>query len=235
MIDIASQENRVLLKENNGRKCFLAIHPRDDGSLELRDIETDTNFVFSLDQLESLINNGMFSVRDEEEALEHLKKIAPVLDENPAIQNAKTEQKRRLQYVHGALEANLPIGAPSKLITYIEMKSLELNDKKPPSAVSLYRWLKAYKESHSDEGSLLPSYQNSGNRNSKVPLEHSNFIDAVIRNHKSSIKVNEVYGNYLAQLELFNQERFEGSLGRFKPISQYSFRRRWRRAKENSA
>lgn len=74
MIDIASQENRVLLKENNGRKCFLAIHPRDDGSLELRDIETDVNFVFSRDQLKSLINNGMFSVRDEEEALEHLKR-----------------------------------------------------------------------------------------------------------------------------------------------------------------
>ncbi|ENO8811460.1 hypothetical protein ACCE85_003497, partial [Photobacterium damselae] len=70
MIDIAFQENRVLLKENNGRKCFLGIHPRDDGSLELRDIETDANFVFSRDQLESLINNGMFSVRDEEEALE---------------------------------------------------------------------------------------------------------------------------------------------------------------------
>ncbi|PSB80822.1 hypothetical protein [Photobacterium damselae] len=233
MIDLSSPlDSTVLLKESQGYKTYL-VNARYDGKLELKDMGNDTTFIFSYDQLEAFINDGMFTIRNREEVLKHIKQLVPVPSDNPTVQKVKTEQKRRLLYVNGVLEADLPTGTPHKLTPYIHIKALELNDKQPPSASSLYRWLKAYKESNYDEASLLPRYDKAGNRNAKIPKEHNVLIDEILDEWELKEKITALYAKYLNRLDGINQKHIGIDLAPFKPISLQSFRERCRKANLN--
>ncbi|MZI94894.1 hypothetical protein F9817_17090 [Vibrio sp. CAIM 722] len=217
----------LLTKEDKSGKSYLRLRVLERGEFSLVDIETNAEFVLQKSHLESLVEEGRFSVADQAE----LDAIQKELDNLPPIELKQSldEKKRRLKYVEGALKADIPLGSPQRFKSYISIKSIELRDRKPPSAVTLYRWVKKYVDSNGDAASLMPGYRKAGNRTPKVPSEHDQFINTVIASLVGNPKTSVVYDTYLDKLAEHNEQRARTGLERISPVTQESIRKRLKR------
>ena len=92
----------------------------------------------------------------------------------------KAEAKRREPYVKAVLENQITIYTKASLTPLIEQISQTLKDEKPPSHITLYRWLKAYQRSGSDIRSLIPRHSAKGNFNPKLSPEVNQLLDEVV-------------------------------------------------------
>lgn len=151
--------------------------------------------------------------------------------ESPQEIRDNTEQQRRLKYVRGAIDANIPSGIQHKLASYISIKSIELVDCKPPSAVTLYRWIRAYKQSGCEESSLIPGYRKAGNRLPKISDDHNALLTDFLASTDHHLKVPAVYQDYLEVLEDLNTELRNVGKEEIRPISAQALRKRIRSRK----
>ena len=194
------------------------------GEAILRDVESNAEFHFQIDQLKKLILDEVFTLGTEDD----LPALLTELDNQPSpeLEQSMNEQRKRLLYVEGAVQANISYGSLEKLASYLEIKSLEIGDRKPPSPITLYRWIKAYVDSNYEDSSLMPAFLKSGNRNAKVPVEHDLLIKKVLGTFDTNIKAPTAYKRYLKQLKELNIEREKSGQSQYKPISLESMRKR---------
>lgn len=220
-------EGVLLIKEDKSGKSYLRLRVRDSGELLLVDIETNAEYIFQKSHLEKLVQDGRFIAGDETE----LKAIRKELNNQPPIELKQSvdEQKRRLKYIEGVLKANIPLGSPKRFASYLSLKSIELRDRKPPSATTLYRWVKKYVDSNEDEASLMPSYRSSGNRTPKISSDHDELINSVFNHLVSNPKTSIVYDAYLKALVDHNVFRSKEGLQQLSPVTQESIRKRLKR------
>lgn len=92
----------------------------------------------------------------------------------------KAEAQRKEKYVQAALEQKLEKYTKESLSPIIEQVGQALKDEKPPSHITLYRWLKDYNNSGGDIRSLVPRYLAKGNYNLKINPDVHRLIDEVI-------------------------------------------------------
>ena len=217
----------LLTKEDKSGKSYLRTRVLENGEFQLVDIETDAEFVLQKSHLESLVEEGRFSFADPDE----LAAIQKQLENQPPIEMKQSldEQKRRLRYVEGALKADIPLGSQQRFNSYLSLKAIELKDRNPPSAVTLYRWVKTYVDSNGDQASLIPGYRKAGNRTPKVPSEHDQFINTVLDSVVGSPKTVVVYHIYLDKLAEHNEQRTRTGLEKISPVTQESIRKRLKR------
>lgn len=83
----------------------------------------------------------------------------------------KQEAKRRENYVKAALDNNLETRTQAALAPIIEQVAQAIEDPKPPSAITLYRWLKSYEDSGQDIRALVPNYRKRGDYRPKIHPE----------------------------------------------------------------
>ncbi|QIR16353.1 hypothetical protein [Shewanella aestuarii] len=198
-------------KLNSGIEHFMLSWVGSD--IKLTNIEQGTEFFFEPSHLKTLIDTGVFDIASKSEILA-LFSPKPNPD-SPRKLKAITEQKRRLDYVKGAISAGIAVGTQRVLEDYIAIKSLELLDQKAPSAVTLYRWIRAYKKNY-DDNSLFPRYKKSGNRLPKIANKHNELLNNFLNTIDLSLKVSVIYKSYL---QLVGNENIE-------PISVNSLRKR---------
>ncbi|WP_256384993.1 hypothetical protein [Photobacterium toruni] len=210
----------LLSKEDKSGKSYLKIRILENGEFSIVDIKTSAEFIFQKGDLEKLVADGRFSV------VEQLELDSPQKEFPIGVNLQLNEQKRRLKYVEGILKASIPLGAPQKFESYLSIKSLELRDPKPPSAVTLYRWVKMYVDSNRDQTSLMPEYRKSGNRVPKVSFEHDQFINTVLDSVVGRQKTSVVYQIYLDKLAKHNEQCVRTGLRRISPVTQESIRKR---------
>lgn len=160
------KDNLILTKESKLGVSFFKLSDDAGEKVTLTDIDQGTEFYFESSYFESLLESGVFKVANESEIAAFLEQLPK--SESPQEIRDNTEQQRRLKYVRGAIDAGIPSGTQHKLASYISIKSIELVDCEPPSAVTLYRWIRAYKRSGYDESSLIPRYRKAGNRLPKI-------------------------------------------------------------------
>ena len=217
----------LLTKEDKSGKSYLRLRVLDRDEFSLVDIETNAEFAFQKSYLERLVEEGRFSVADQAK----LDAIQKELDDQPPIEMKQSldEQKRRLRYVEGVLKADIPLGSQKRFTSYLSLKAIELQDRKPPSPVTLYRWVKTYVDSNRDDASLMPGYRKAGNRTPKVPSEHDQFINTVLDSVVGSPKTVVVYHSYLDKLAEHNEQRTRTGLEKISPVSQESIRKRLKR------
>lgn len=111
-------------------------------------------------------------------------------------EDKKTEAIWREKYVSEILSRGIHKSTPQALEpviqeVYFQLQisediSSEIKDKSKPSQISVYRWLKKYKQSEGNIHSLVSNTSNRGNRNSNLDREVSQLIEQAI---------NEIYLN----------------------------------------
>lgn len=92
----------------------------------------------------------------------------------------KAEAQRKEKYVQAVLEQKLEKYTKESLAPIIEQVGQVIKDEKPPSHITLYRWLKDYNNSGGDIRSLVPRYLAKGNYNLKINPDVHRLIDEVI-------------------------------------------------------
>lgn len=202
------KDNLTLTRESKLGVSFLKLSDGVGGKVTLTDIEQGTEFHLESSYFESLPKS-----------------------ESPQEIRDNTEQQRRLKYVTGAIDADIPSGTQHKLASYISIKSIELVDCKPPSAVTLYRWIRAYKQSGCEESSLILGYRKAGNRLPKISDDHNALLTDFLESTDHHLKVPAVYQDYLEVLEDLNTELRNVGKEEIKPISAQALRKRIRSRK----
>lgn len=95
-------------------------------------------------------------------------------------ESLKAEAQRKEKYVLAVLEQKLSTYTSSSLAPIIQQVAQKIEDKHPPSHITLYRWLKDYLPSGGDIRSLIPRHQEKGNFNPKITPEVDKLIKEVI-------------------------------------------------------
>jgi putative transposase len=117
--------------------------------------------------------------------------------------NLKAEVHRKQHYIEDILSQNLDKYTFESLTPIIKQVSLVIQDKKTPSYITVYRWLKDYENSGSDIRSLIPRYSLRGNYLSKVEPEVKNIIDEVIEETyltRNKTHIANVYHTVIARI-----------------------------------
>ncbi len=131
----------------------------------------------------------------------------------------KQEVNRRERYVKAALEKNLTKRNQESLVPIIEQVAQEIEDPKPPSYITLYRWLRSYERSGKDIRSLVPNYRRRGDYRPKIAPEVRQIIDKAITAiylTPSRASVDAVYDEVIAQISLENNFREETGIEKLK-------------------
>lgn len=214
----------VLTKATKLGKTFLKVISTNQKTVTLQDIKNKVDFIFDSNHLETLIENGSLLVAQPDELESILKSTQEAI--LPIEQQINKERIRRLNYVKGALESSVKYGSQPKLAAYVSIRSLELVDTKPPSAVSVYRWINTYLKSGQDELSLNPKLNNRGNRSAKVCPAQDQLIDAFLIACNKNMKMMTLYREYLERLKCENDIRESNHQEKIIAISSEGFRKR---------
>ncbi|MDB9323931.1 Mu transposase C-terminal domain-containing protein [Nodularia spumigena] len=117
-----------------------------------------------------------FQKTAEPEAFNHYQAV----DFSEIPESLKAEAQRKEKYVLTVLEEGLSTYTSSSLTPIIEKVAQNIEDKHPPSHITLYRWLKDYLPSGGDIRSLIPRHQGKGNFKPKITAEVYQIIKEVI-------------------------------------------------------
>ncbi|WP_228200407.1 DNA-binding domain-containing protein [Acinetobacter sp. WCHAc010034] len=104
----------------------------------------------------------------------------------------KKEAVRRSTYLNILKEQKVPSFTKKYLDPLIANIALQIGDPTPPSAITVYRWHKNYKNASEDIRSLIKNERKKGNRSKRLDPEVERIIDSAIKDvylkgHKPSI------------------------------------------------
>lgn len=122
----------------------------------------------------------------------------------------REETKRKLNYVKRVLELNLTVRTPQSLQPIIREIALKINDPKPPTWLTLYRWLKSYENAGEDIRSLIPKHQTKGNYNSQLnPVVNQIIEEGIKQVYLTPIQANiaDVIDEVICQINQENRNR----------------------------
>lgn len=197
--------SQTLIYQHGKNRCYLSIKDDDGKTITLKDSQTGVEYAFTSSQLEQLIAKRLIYQTDA---------VEPFVDKKSSQLKAQDEAQfeRRLAYVIGAFSDGKPLNGQA-LSLYIELKAIELEDDRPPSSKSLYRWIKLY--SNQGETALYPNRSASGNRTPRLSTEHEKLLVSLLSNGTASNKA-----------ALHRQYSLAATNHGFTPISYEAFRKR---------
>jgi putative transposase len=140
-----------------------------DGRIRIKDIITDERSALPEQELiEAVFENNaelLGQDRNQEVLKQRLSKtgvcdIACLNENDPR----RLEFERRFSYVRAVALARLDKQTPDTLAPFISKVANRINDPKPPSVSTVWRWNRIYNNSGEDARSLVPATQARGNR-----------------------------------------------------------------------
>ena len=189
------------------------------GVLQLRNLLTNTITNFKEVVLTQLLFQGelQFLGSDSETVKQQNDKGYSSVDFTELPPELKEEAKRRYRYVSRVLNTTPNKRTAKTLEPIISLVSKEIEDDKPPSWLTLYRWLKKYSSSGEDIRSLVPLHSAKGNRqprlNPEVRQIIKNAIDQVYLN-TTQAEGADVYDRVI--IEINQSNRLREALGQEK-------------------
>lgn len=133
----------------------------------------------------------------------------PLSDLSPALH---AETRRRYRYVQALLESEPIVHTPRYLKPLIEGIAAEINDPKPPSATTLYRWLSRYRALR-DVRALVPR---TDRRGSKVLRQDDRILTLAAEATEEAFRasplssVKAIHDRLAAKIASENHRRFNG-------------------------
>ena len=141
-----------------------------NGDLQLQDIISNTYLAKSRNELVDALFNGHMAMIGDDAAKYVRKKAAGMLEADFSQFDGKdkAEAKRKYAYVTAICEKNLDRKTRKALQPLIKTVSKSINDEKPPSPISVYRWWRDFKASGENIRSLLSLRSQKGNRERRL-------------------------------------------------------------------
>ncbi len=189
------------------------------GELQLRNLLTNTCSNLKEVVLTQLLFQGelQFLGKEEETVKQQNDKRYSSSDFTELPPELREEAKRRYSYVSRVLSSTSLKRTATTLEPIISLVSREIKDSKPPSWLTLYRWLKNYSSSGEDIRSLVPLHSAKGNRQSRLNPE----VRQIIKNAIESVYLNptqaegaDVYDRVI--IEINQSNRLRSALGQEK-------------------
>ncbi|MUG91776.1 DDE-type integrase/transposase/recombinase [Scytonema sp. UIC 10036] len=148
-----------------------------DGNLKIIDVVTDKISFLSEKELVHYFVSGELEFESDSDLRDS--KISQA-DLSQIPEHLKLEAFRKEKYVKAVIEQKIETYTSSSLMPIIKQVAQNISDSRPPSNITLYRWLKDYTRSGGDLRALIPRYQARGNYDSKIHSETLRLIDEVI-------------------------------------------------------
>jgi putative transposase len=149
-----------------------------DGNLKIIDIVTEEISFLSERELVQFFLSGELEFDSNSASIKP--KTYQRADFSQIPSQLKVEAQRKEKYVKAVIEQKIETYTSSSLTPIIKQVAQNISDSKPPSNITLYRWLKDYTSSGGDIRSLIPRYQARGNYDYKIDPEIHRLIDEVI-------------------------------------------------------
>lgn len=186
-----------------------------NGDLQLQDIISNTYLAKSRNELVDALFNGHMAMIGDDAAKYVRKKAAGMLEADFSQFDGKdkAEAKRKYAYVTAICEKNLDRKTRKALQPLIKTVSKSINDEKPPSPISVYRWWRDFKASGENIRSLLSLRSQKGNRERRLSREVIDIINAVIGEMYLNPQRNSVQSAYdavVARIHHENELRYRG-------------------------
>jgi putative transposase len=157
--------------------CEYIIQERTDNKFKLLEESTGQINWLSEKELVQYFFTGQlnFQKTADTETVNHYRAV----DFSEIPESLKAEAQRKEKYVLTVLKQKVSTYTSSSLTPIIQQVAQQIEDKHPPSHITLYRWLKDYLPS-GDIRSLIPRHQGKGNFNPKITPEVDKLIKEVI-------------------------------------------------------
>jgi putative transposase len=179
----AIQPTRGMKLEVHGRLCTLRGSIGEDVLLIEDDLEGTTSRI-TLMGLQADIMAGSVRLKcDFTEAASSPQVIEARLEQVIAVLPAGTraEMERRRAYVMKAAEVEGRLSTPAVAKPLIAEVAADIGDRRPPSPITLYRWLRDYLAAQRDVRALIPMISRRGNRKPRLPVEVYELTEKMIR------------------------------------------------------
>jgi putative transposase len=155
--------------------CEYIIQERTDNKFKLLEESTGQINWLSEKELVQYFFTGQLNFQKTAETVNHYRAV----DFSEIPESLKAEAQRKEKYVLTVLKQKVSTYTSSSLTPIIQQVAQQIEDKHPPSHITLYRWLKDYLPS-GDIRSLIPRHQGKGNFNPKITPEVDKLIKEVI-------------------------------------------------------
>lgn len=122
------------------------------------------------------------------------------------------EAQRRFNYVKGVLTCENFVFTEKFSTPFIARIAAEIGDGKPPSATTLYRWIRQYR-AHQDARALVPRTDRRGSRNlqqSERVLELASEATEEAFRASPLAKIPNIYVRLIAKIDAENRRRLPG-------------------------
>jgi putative transposase len=173
-----------------------------DKTIRIKDVVTDERTAIPEQELVNAIFDSGAQLnghdRNQDVLKDRLKKtgvsdIGLLTEDDPR----RLSLEQRLSYVKAALEARLDKRTKETLKPIIEKVSALINDAKPPSTSTLFRWLRFYETSGGDARALVPAIRARGNRKRRFLGRHA--LKGDLRNNQAAQDRADKVGELLTQ------------------------------------
>jgi putative transposase len=118
--------------------------------------------------------------------------------------------KRKYQYIKQVIESNINSKTKASLQPIIREVAQLINDSKPPTWLTLYRWLKSYEQSGQDLRSLIPKHKSKGDYRPKLNQQVKLILERTIKQiYLTPIQANiaDVIEEVIRQINQENHQR----------------------------
>jgi len=149
----------------------------------------------------------------------------------PIVLSEKHEanQVRKLEYVKGMQVRGITRGQLILIADAIDEIAAERKDAKPPSVITVARWMRTFERAGGDTYVLVSGHAKKVKRE-RHEADHETLVQRIIDDHyltRSQLKASDIYqDHYTPALTALNIERARSGQPVFTPISLRTFNRR---------
>ena len=176
---------KVRIESLDGKTHEYILTSREGEAFQLDSLLVESRTIeLTLQELQDVLSKGrlafIHSSEDED------KKLAADLMSFP--EEVRAESLRRYKYVTGLINRGVQYWSPNYIEDLVPDIAVELQDPKPPSWLTIWRWHKQYVQANYSILGLYPANYKKGNRKSRLKKEVDECIDKAIAYYQNETR-----------------------------------------------
>ncbi|MBO9481993.1 hypothetical protein [Salinisphaera sp. G21_0] len=221
---------KVRIESLEGKTHEYILASREGETFQLDSLLVESRTIeLTLQELQSVLSKGrltfIHSSEDED------KKLAADLMSFP--EEVRAESLRRYKYVTGLINRGVQYWSPNYIENLIPDIAVELQDPKPPSWLTIWRWHKQYVQANYSILGLYPANRKKGNRKSRLKKEVDECIQKAITYYQNELRpdAKDAYDRleeYIVEANSIRHEddklvipSYRSFLGRLEKVAPY--------------
>lgn len=154
-----------------------------EGRLLLKTAANDDALISTYDDVRRWLNDGRLILRADDGSLPQPQQALLRVDFDSIPEEWRAEAERRYSYIRAVYEAGVQVRTKASLAPIISATSGRIADSKPPSWITLYRWIRSFEAAGMDIRGCIPGFAYRGSNEWRVPTEAREIVDACIEQY----------------------------------------------------